>query len=54
MAHGIDGSGRMLTAEADRHPVRAEWEYTIADIYEGGRSTGAAQRVRHWAEVVRS
>ena len=53
-ARAFEGKRRVLKPEADRHPVRAEWECTIKDVYAGGRSAGAAQRVRRWAEVIRS
>ncbi len=53
-ARAFEGKRRVLKPEADRDPVRAEWEFTIKDVYAGGRSTGAAPRVRHWAEVIRS
>jgi hypothetical protein len=51
-ARAFEGKRRVLKPEADRHPVRAEWEYTIKDVYAAGRPAGAAQRVRHWAELI--
>ncbi len=52
-ARAFEGKRRVLKPEADCHPVRAEWEFTIKDVYAGGRSAGAAQRVRRWAEIIR-
>ena len=52
--HAFEGKRRVLKPEADRHPIRAEWEYTVADVYARGRSAGAARRIRHWAGAVRS
>lgn len=33
---------------------RQEWSLTIADVYDSGLSTGAAERVRRWAQSIRS
>lgn len=51
---GITGAnGAMLKDEADRHPVRRQWDMTIADVYIPDHPEGTAERVRAWAAAVR-
>jgi hypothetical protein len=46
MGRSFEGSRQVLRPESVRRPVRRGWEYTIADVYDGGRPAGAVQRIR--------
>jgi hypothetical protein len=48
-----DGAQRVRRPEADRRPVRRDWEMTVADVYLPDRPEGATERVKTWAAAVR-
>lgn len=49
-----DGTNRVLKREQERNPVIRIWTITIDKIYTPGKPEGAAQRVRDWANSIRS
>jgi hypothetical protein len=49
----FDGSKRVRRNEASVRPVLRAWPMTIADVYDGCRPEGAAERVRRWAAGIR-
>ena len=49
----VDGAKRVRRDEASIRPVLRTWPMTIADVYGAGDPSGAAERVRAWARVIR-
>lgn len=49
----FDGKKRVLRPKAERRLVLKSWSMTIANIYLPDQPTGAAERVRQWATVIR-
>jgi hypothetical protein len=45
---------KVLKDEAERQIVRRHWPMTIADVYLPEHPEGAAERVRQWANSIRS
>ena len=50
----VAGTTRVLRREPDRHPIQRLWAFNVADVCAGGNSSGAAPRVRTWAETIRA
>ena len=50
----FEGAKRVRRDEASIRPVLRTWPMTIADVYDGARPHGAAERVRRWARAIRS
>jgi hypothetical protein len=49
-----EGSARVLRDEADRQPQLRSWPITIVDVYLPDQPRAAADRVRAWANSIRS
>ena len=48
-----EGNTKVLIPAADRQPILRHWPMTIAHIYLPDQPTGAADRVKQWAESIR-
>jgi hypothetical protein len=49
----FEGAKRVLRPAVERHPELRQWSTTIADVYDAGQPSGAADRVRAWAAAIR-